>query len=113
MAIFTMPPRLLMHPRFLSALIALVAFAGCAGIPAYSDGVAWRKQDEVKKAEVHKIETDLAAEFCSAWLGRATVGCAVRSVNPESQTSRCVIVVPKGNGYVTAHEAGHCLGYAH
>lgn len=64
-------------------------------------------------AEVHKIETELAAEFCSKLLGGVKRACAIRLQNMDNNKTRCVVLVMPKDPYAISHEAGHCLGVDH
>lgn len=81
------------------SLLALI-LAGCV---TYE----WHKQAEVKSTTIHKVESPLAPEFCTAFLGTPAVACAVWIPN------RCVIVVRPNTHEDVAHESTHCLGWNH
>lgn len=73
----------------------------------------WAEGQRVDTATVHKIETDLAPEFCSKLLGSPKVGCAVRLTNTATDAVNCVVIIRPNDGDAAAHEGGHCMGYDH
>jgi hypothetical protein len=86
----------------------VVAFAMLSGC-AYN----WQESQRVDLATVHKIETELAAEFCTKLLGSPKRGCAIRLNNTGTNETTCVMIVMPNDGYAIAHEGGHCMGYDH
>ena len=93
-----------------TARAALLAFAflvtGCAE--------QWVKSENVERVLVTKIETDFAAQFCSALVGRPLRGCAVRMRDTNTGEMNCVVVVAPNDSTAIVHEAGgHCMGYDH
>lgn len=95
-------------------LLLLLLLAGCAApteLQSYTPSAMshkWVKTVDVGIANITKIETDLAREFCTGVLGYHAIACAVRFPG-----GRCVVVIEPGNGVQAAHETGHCLGYDH
>lgn len=86
-------------------LLSVLPLSGCAA------PYEWVKNSDVGESHVHKIESPLASEFCSALLGGNKAGCAVWT---DAKRTRCVIVIAPGSGEAAAHEAGgHCMGYDH
>ena len=73
----------------------------------------WRQGAEVDTFAGRKIESPLAAEFCSTLLGGAKRGCAIRIVDTATRASNCVFVVLPGDAEASAHEAAHCVGLDH
>lgn len=73
----------------------------------------WQESQRVDLATVHKIETPIAAEFCTKLLGSPKIGCAVRLTNTGTNATTCVMIVMPNDGYAVAHEGGHCMGYDH
>ena len=89
-----------------SPLLALALLAGC-------ETYAWEKIEQIGRVEVVKIETPLAAEFCSALLGSPKIACAVRLRNGDTGRMQCVVVIAPSDADAAAHEGGHCMGYDH
>lgn len=87
-------------------IFLLVFLAGCAQYD-------WAKSEHIAQVQVHKIETPLAVEFCSALLGGLRNGCAVRMRHAETGQVECVVVILPNDGEIAAHEGGHCMGYDH
>ena len=73
----------------------------------------WQETQRVDMAVVHKIESPLAAEFCSKLLDGDLRACAIRLTNTGNNTTRCVMVILPKDGQAAAHEGGHCMGYDH
>ena len=90
-----------------AALLALLLLLpGCA---TYQ----WSETQQVDLVTIHKIETELAPEFCTKLLGSPKLACAIRLTNTSSRATTCVVVMPPKDGYAAAHEGGHCMGYDH
>jgi hypothetical protein len=73
----------------------------------------WQETQRVDMAVVHKIESPLAAEFCSKLLDSDLRACAIRLTNTSNNPTRGVMVILPKDGQAAAHEGGHCMGYDH
>jgi hypothetical protein len=93
------------HRLKISLLLCAALLNGCA----YN----WVENQVVDTAEVHKVETELAAEICSKLLGGVKRACAIRLTNMDSKQTRCVMVVQPGDRAAIGHEVLHCLGWDH
>lgn len=88
------------------ALILTFGFlTGCA--------YAWKEGQKVNYAEIHKVETEVAMDFCSKLLGGVKRGCAIRLTNTDNGITRCVMVVLPNDPEAIVHESGHCMGQDH
>ena len=96
----------MMAKRLKLILLMCTAFlSGCA--------YDWVQTQTVDMAEVHKVETEFAMEFCSKLLGGAKRGCTIRLTNMDNKQTRCVMVVQPGDQAAVAHDSMHCLGWDH
>lgn len=98
-----------MMPKFNTLEWALILSAGFLTGCAY----AWKEGQQVDTALVHKVETELASDFCSKLLGGTKRGCAIRLTDTTEGVTRCVLVVHPGDIYAMTHESGHCMGWDH
>jgi hypothetical protein len=89
----------------LSYLSLCFVLSGCS----YS----WVENQSIQSTRIHKIESVLAQEFCSNLTGGIKRGCAIRLLNTDNNTNRCVIVVLPNDVEAIQHESAHCLGYDH
>lgn len=85
--------------------LPILLLSGCA--------YTWTESQRVDLATVHKIETELAPDFCSKLLRSPKIGCAIRLTDTSDNTTNCVVVILPNDGDSAAHEGAHCMGYDH